>query len=81
LCLPLDDWPEVDRASWFAAQTLAGFLEGDKPASHWSRGRRRIVEHAYGQWLGFLNRNGVLDPSCTPGDRATEVRLRDLWPS
>jgi integrase/recombinase XerD len=45
----------------------ASFLE--------ATGRRRIVEQAYGQWLGFLDRNGALDPSATPGERATAARL------
>lgn len=36
LCLPVEQWPEVNRARWSAAKEPAGFLEGDKPASHWS---------------------------------------------
>lgn len=35
-----------------------------------------IVEAAYGRWLSFLQRHQDLDPSSTPGDRATENRLR-----
>jgi len=77
LSLPVDHWPELDRERWLAAQVPAGFLEPDKPASHWSPARRgSIVEPAYGRWLAFLDRNGALDPSCTPGERATEPRLR-----
>jgi integrase/recombinase XerD len=56
----------------------AGFLEADKPASRWSPARRRIVEQAYGQWLAFLDRHGMLDPSCTPGQRATDARLKQF---
>jgi hypothetical protein len=41
----------------------AGFLE---PTA-----RRRIVEQAYGQWLGSLDRNGDLEPTAAPGQRAT----------
>jgi integrase/recombinase XerD len=78
LCLPVKQWPEIDQARWLMAQKPAGFLEDDKPATHWSPKRRRIVEHGYGSWLSFLDRNGALDPSCTPGDRATEHRLRDF---
>ena len=78
LCLVVDDWPEVDRERWRVAQAPAGFLEADKPASRWSPARRRIVEQAYGQWLAFLDRNGVLDPSCTPGQRATDDRLSEF---
>ena len=28
--------------------------------------------------VGFLGRNGALDPSCTPGERATDDRLSDF---
>ena len=71
LCLEVNDWPEIDRERWRSAQAPAGFLEDDKPASYWTSARRRIVEQAYGQWLGFLERNGELDPAAAPGERAT----------
>jgi hypothetical protein len=74
--LPVDRWPELDRQRWLAAQAPAGFLEPDKPASHWSPHRRVITEAAYGRYLAFLERDGALDPCCTPGQRATEPRLR-----
>lgn len=44
LCLVVDDWPDIDRERWRSALAPAGFLEADKPASHWSPARRRIVE-------------------------------------
>jgi integrase/recombinase XerD len=75
LCLPVEDWPEIDRERWRRAQEPAAFLEADKPATRWSPARRRIGEQSYGQWLAFLDRNGMLDPSCTPGGRATDDRL------
>ena len=74
----MEQWPEFDRARWSSAREPAAFLERDKPASHWSAGRRGIVEAAYGRWLSFLGRNQALDPSSTPGDRATEDRLREF---
>jgi integrase/recombinase XerD len=78
LRLPVEQWPEIDRARWSAAKEPAGFLEGDKPASHWSPGRRGIVEAGYGRFLSFLDRNQALDPSSSPGDRVTEDRLREF---
>jgi hypothetical protein len=36
LCLPVEDWPEIDRNQWRWAQEPAEFLEDDKPASRWS---------------------------------------------
>jgi hypothetical protein len=48
---------------------LTGLLE---PAG------RRIVELAYGQWLAFLDRNGMLDASQAPGERASDARLSEF---
>ena len=76
LSLAVDDWPQIDRERWRHALAPAGFLEADKPASHWSPARRRIGEQAYGQWLAFLYRENVLDPACSAGERASEDRLR-----
>jgi integrase len=78
LSLVVDDWPEIDRERWRRAQEPAGFLEDDKPASRWSAARRRIGEQAYGQWLAFLDRNNALEPSSTPGARATDARLSEF---
>lgn len=39
--------------------------------------RRRIVEQAYGQWLSWLARNGVLDAG-PPGARVTAERMRQF---
>jgi integrase/recombinase XerD len=78
LCLPVEQWPEIDRARWSWAKEPAGFLQSDKPASHWSTARRGIVEAANGRWLSFLERNEALDPASSPGDRATEERLREF---
>jgi integrase/recombinase XerD len=78
LCLPLEDWPAIDRARWLAAQEPAGFLEALKPASKWSTGSKVITEQAYGRWLAFLDRNEALDPSSAPGDRVTVDHLREF---
>jgi integrase/recombinase XerD len=78
LHLPLRCWPEVDRALWSDAQAPADFLQNAKPASHWSPDSRTFVEHAYGQWLAFLDRKGVLDPTRTPGARASDHLLREF---
>lgn len=78
LCLPVEDWPEIDRERWRRAQDPAGFLEADEPATRWSAARRRIGEQAYGQWLAHLDRNGMLHPACTPGERTTEDRLSEF---
>jgi integrase len=78
LCVPLEDWPAIDRARWLAAQEPAGFLEDVKPASKWSRDSKIITEQGYGQWLAFLERIQALDPSISPGDRVTVDHLREF---
>lgn len=75
LCLPVTCWPSADRERWERALSPAGFLEASRPASTWSLARRRIAEQAYGQWLSFLTREGLLDGS-PPGERVTDDRLR-----
>jgi integrase/recombinase XerD len=71
LCLKLAEWPALDQQLWADAQKPAGFLETPKPASQWSRQWRRIIEQAYGQWLSWLLRRGLLIPDLHPGERAT----------
>ena len=66
-----------DRPGALACGAAAGRLP-QKPASRWGPARRRIVEQAYGQWLVFLDRHGVLDPSCNPRRRATDARLKQF---
>ena len=76
LSLPVAHWPQLDRERWRVALQAGGLFEPDKPASRWSPARRKIVVQAYGQWLAFLDRGGMLDPACGAADRATEARLR-----
>ena len=76
--LPVEHWPEVDRDLWRLAQAPAAFLEPDKPASQWTPDSQAMVEWAYGRWLGFLDRSQALDPSGTPGERATKARLGEF---
>ncbi len=82
LCLKPGDWPEIDQRRWREAREPVGFLSGPQPAQAWSERRRRIVEQAYGQWLAFLERGGLLDPAQEPGARASpeavEAFLRSL---
>ena len=75
LCLKIDEWPTDDRERWISAQEPARFLDPPKPAS---TARREIVTDAYGQWLAFLSRQGLLDVSCPPGERVTDERLKQF---
>lgn len=79
LCLVVQDWPETDRETWRLAQDSAGFLGADKPVSHWSRARRRIVEQAYGQWLAFPDRDGA--PTRRAHPRSARPRRVSASPS
>jgi len=68
-------WPSADRELWVAACQPARFLGRVRPASTWSKSRRRIVEQAYGQWLGWLDGEGLLDPDEAPCARVTPERI------
>lgn len=76
LCLKPAQWPEVDRRLWAVACQPAGFLKSPHPASLWSVSRRRIVEQAYGQWLSWLARNGLLNANDLPGIRVGPDRVK-----
>ena len=78
LCLKPDEWPREDLERWISAQELARFLDPPKPASKWSTARREIVTDAYGQWLAFLSRQGLLDVSYPPGEWVTDERLKQF---
>lgn len=73
--MKVDDWPHKDRACWVTACKVAGFLERPGLAAKWSPSRRRITEQAYGQWLAWLDREGLLHPDDGPQQRVTPEHL------
>jgi site-specific recombinase XerD len=60
LSLPFELWPEADRNTWTAACQPAARLKRGGAAGHLSPASREVHERYYGNFLGFLDRNGLL---------------------
>lgn len=76
LCLPVEQWPDIDRARWELARSPNSFGAAARLAGRWSARRCRIVEQAYGQWLAFLATQETFDPALPPEQRASNDALR-----
>ena len=71
----LDDWPEQDRLAFERARKVGSAFELAGPAASWTPATCHLRRQAYGRYLNFLNRNGLLLPSEGPADRMTPDRL------
>ena len=58
--LPLDRWPEADRNTWAAACQPSARLRRGGAASHLKAVTRDDYAYHYGNFLGFLDRSGLL---------------------
>jgi integrase len=58
--LPLDLWPEADRNAWNAACQPDARLQRGGLAGHLKPVTRQVHERHYGNFLGCLDRNGLL---------------------
>ena len=58
--LPLELWPEADRNAWVAACQPAARLKRGGAAGHLKPVTREVHERHYGNFLGCLDRNGLL---------------------
>jgi site-specific recombinase XerD len=58
--LPLDLWPEADRNAWNAACQPGARLKRGGAAGHLKPVTRQVHERHYGNFLGCLDRNGLL---------------------
>jgi hypothetical protein len=59
--LPLDLWPQADRKAWNAACQPATRLKPGGRAGHLRPVTREDHAQQYGYFLGFLDRNGLLE--------------------
>ena len=60
LSLPFELWPEADRKAWTAACQPGARLKRGGAAGHLRPDSRAVHERHYGNFLGFLDRNGLL---------------------
>ncbi len=74
-CLPVADWPEVDRAAWIAAHRRGGLLDDDGLAASWAPATSAIIAGGYGRFLSFLAQTRDLDPHQSPATRINRARV------
>jgi integrase len=76
LSLPFAAWPADDRRLWKMRTTpSAGLFGPDRLARRLRPATLRKARLDYCDWLGFLARQGLLDPDATPDARATPAQL------
>ena len=75
-CLPLAEWPALDRELWMQAFRGNDPFEPIGPAGRWRSRTVETVSEGYGHALAWLERRGLLDPCQSPDARWTPERLR-----
>lgn len=73
--MPVSEWPKRDRDAWQQAAKPESVSEDGGPAWKWRSATRSAREKAYGRYLAFLSRSGVLNPETTPKDRVAPERV------
>jgi integrase/recombinase XerD len=75
--LPVNDWPEADRAAFRAAYEPGDLFDGTAgPGAHLAEGTRGAIRFTYRRWLGFLKAKYPGDFSMLPAERITPQRVR-----
>ena len=80
--LPVEAWPEADRAAWEELFRSGDLLDDAGAARHWSAATRVTNQHHYARWLGWLqDADGGLDDPGDAGDPVTgpNVGLGQPW--
>ena len=74
LCLPIEQWPEADRAGWRRAMQDPGLFGRNSIASAWAEATRAGTMAGYGRWLSWVAEKGI-EMSGPPADRVTPPRV------
>ena len=75
-CLPVSDWPTLDRERWNRAGQKGGLLDDASPAAEWAPITQESVAKSYGRWLHWLGANGQLDRDLAPEQRLTRDNIK-----
>lgn len=73
--LKVSAWPEADQRAWEAALLPGDPLEPGGAGAQWAPQTRSMVAKAYGRWLGWLAREGILTCDSNLETRATPDRI------
>jgi integrase/recombinase XerD len=75
--LPVNQWPEADRADFRSAYEPGDPFDGTAgPGAHLAETTRKAIEFTYRRWLAFLKANYPDDLSKPPAERITPERVR-----
>jgi integrase len=75
--LPVNEWPEADRAAFCAAYQPGDLFDGTAgPGAHLAAATRDAIRFTYRRWLGFLKLNYPDDFSLAPAARIRPERVR-----
>jgi len=73
--LPVEQWPEADRAAWTAACRPTERLRRGGAASHLKAVTRRDLARRYGYFLDYVERSGGLDRNAEAASYVTLDRV------
>ena len=73
--LPLDAWPREDRKAWNVASQPPTRLRPGGRAGHLRPVTREDHAQQYGYYLGFLDRNGLLELDGPPAANVTATKV------
>lgn len=73
--LPIDQWPDADRAAWACAQRASSIFDDGGTVADWSERTRDDAQRQYGYWLQYLQQQGLLIDG-GPATRVTKARLQ-----
>lgn len=76
--LRVTDWPELDRSLWQESLCPADPFGEAGRAATWRPSTITAVEKAYGTFLWWLAREGLLEPAVMPSDRISEETIRSF---
>lgn len=75
--IPVERWPDLDRAAWQAALQPGDPFSPGGLAAHWRPTTRGLVARCYGLWLAFLEERGELGSGAGPGERLSRTAIKD----
>ena len=67
-CMPVGEWPPLDRAAWTAALASDEGPDQSSIAARWSAQTRRMVISGHGRWLTWWAEQGLNNAAALPGD-------------
>lgn len=75
-CLPVAEWPAVDRMAWeLANRPYDPFDPAAGLAAAWKAATREVNASGYGRWLNWLGTAGLLDDSGSSAQQATRANV------